>query len=118
MKETGVGHMIGKLEVIIEGPIEVSIIADQGQVQGWVQIETGLDVSSVESTINAQEIAQQHTDREVEQIQQKFNMDKDQTLLLMPLMDVDQVRQSICPTEARDNVNLKRVRMVPLHFCL
>ena len=43
-------------------------------------------------------------DREVEQIHQMFNMDEDQTLLLMPLMDVDQVRQS--PTEARDNLNL------------
>ena len=46
------------------------------------------------------------TDREVEQIQQLFNMDEDQTLLQMPLMDVDQVRQSISPTEARDNLNL------------
>ena len=34
MKETGVGHMIGKLEVIIEGTIEVSVTVDQGQFQG------------------------------------------------------------------------------------
>ena len=33
-------------------------------------------------------------------------MDEDQTLLLMPLMDVGQVRQSVSPTEARDNLNL------------
>ena len=45
-------------------------------------------------------------DREVEQIQQMFNMDKDQTLLKMPLIDVYQVRQSISPTEARENLNL------------
>ena len=54
--------------------------------------------------------------REVEQIQQMFNMGKDQTLLQMPLIDIDQFKQSICPTEARKNLN--RVRMVPLHFCL
>ena len=33
-------------------------------------------------------------------------MDEDQTLLLTPLMDIDQVRQSISPTEASDNLNL------------
>ena len=43
--------------------------------------------------------------REVEQTQQMFNMDEDQTILPMPLMDVDQVRQSISPTEARENSN-------------
>ena len=35
-----------------------------------------------------------------------FNMDEDQTLLQMPIMDVDQVRQSVRPTEARENLNL------------
>ena len=45
-------------------------------------------------------------DREVEKIQQMFNMDKYQTLLQTPLKDVDQVRQSISPTEARENLNL------------
>ena len=49
MKETGVGHMIGKLEVIIEWTIEVSVTVYQGQVQGWVQSEIGLDVLSVRS---------------------------------------------------------------------
>ena len=29
-------------------------------------------------------------------------MDEDQKLLLIPLMDIDQVRQSISPTEARE----------------
>ena len=32
MREIGVGHMIGKLEVITEGTIEVSVTADQGEV--------------------------------------------------------------------------------------
>ena len=54
-------------------------------------------------------------DREVEQIQQMFNIEN-QTLLLKPLMDIDQIRQSVNPTEARDNLNLLRVRMVPPHF--
>ena len=44
--------------------------------------------------------------REVEQIQQMFNMDEDQTILQTPLMDVDQVRQTISPVETRDNLNL------------
>ena len=57
-------------------------------------------------------------DREVEQIQQMFNMDEDQTLLQTPLIDVDQVGQGVSPTETRHNLNLYRVRMVPPHFCL
>ena len=32
MREIGVGHMIGKLEVITEGTIEASVTVDQGQV--------------------------------------------------------------------------------------
>ena len=43
--------------------------------------------------------------REVEQIKQMFCMDEDQTILQTPLMDVDQVRQTVSP-EARDNLNL------------
>ena len=37
-------------------------------------------------------------DREVEQIQEMYNIDEDQTILQMPLIDIDQVRQSKCPT--------------------
>ena len=44
--------------------------------------------------------------REVEQIQQMFDIDEDQILLQMPLMDIDQVRQSVSPTKARENLNL------------
>ena len=62
-KETGVGHMIG-IEEIIEGTIEASVTVDQGQAQGQVQIEMGLDVLSVKSTIILQEIAQQHKQTE------------------------------------------------------
>ena len=56
--------------------------------------------------------------REAEQIQQMFNMDKDQTLLQTPLMDTDQDKQTISPVQTRDNLNLWRVKMIPLHFCL
>ena len=44
--------------------------------------------------------------REVQEIQQMFNMNKDQTILQTPLMDVDQVRQSLGPVEGRENLNL------------
>ena len=36
MRETGVGHMIGKTEVITEGMIEASVIVGQGQAQEQV----------------------------------------------------------------------------------
>ena len=98
--------MIGRLKVIIDGTIEVSVTGGQGQVQEQVQIERGLDVLNAKIMIILHKTAQQHKQTEVEQIQQMFNMDEDQTLLQMPLIDVDQVRQSISPVEARDNLNL------------
>ena len=45
-------------------------------------------------------------DRDVEQIQQMFNMDEQQTLLQASLIDTDQVRQSINTTEAMENLSL------------
>ena len=33
-------------------------------------------------------------------------------------MDIDQDGQTISPVETRDNLNIQRLRMVPLHFCL
>ena len=45
-------------------------------------------------------------DTEVEQIQQMFNMDKEQTLLQMPLIDTNQARQSANTIEAREHLNL------------
>ena len=44
--------------------------------------------------------------RQIEQIQQMFNMDDDQSILQTPLMDIDQVRQTISPVETRNNLNL------------
>ena len=46
------------------------------------------------------------SNRETEQIQQMFNMDEDQTILHTPLMDIDQVGQSISPVETRENFKL------------
>ena len=57
MREIGVGHMIGKLEVITEGTIEASVIADQGTFLEQTPIETELDILSVENMIISQETA-------------------------------------------------------------
>ena len=42
MKETGIGHMIGKPGTITEGTIGALVRVGQGQVQEQVQIEIGL----------------------------------------------------------------------------
>ena len=64
MREIGVGHMIGKLEVITDGTIEASVTVDQGQVLEQLLTGTGLDVSNVKITIISQETAQQHKQTE------------------------------------------------------
>ena len=66
----------------------MSVRADQGQVLEQVPIETGLDVLSVDEYDHfARDCLTTQADREVEQIQQMFNMDEGQTLLQMPLID-------------------------------
>ena len=64
MKETGVGHMICRLEVITEGTIEASVTVGQGQVQEQVQIEVGLDFLNAKSMNILHETAQQHKQTE------------------------------------------------------
>ena len=64
MKETGIGHMIGRLEVIIEGMIEASVTVGQDQVQEQVKVEIVLDVSNAKSMIISHETAQQHKQTE------------------------------------------------------
>ena len=54
--------------------------------------------------------------RDIEQMQQMFNINKDQTILQSPLMDTDQHEQTITPVETRDNFNLQRVKMIQPHF--
>ena len=46
------------------------------------------------------------TSRETEQIQQMFNMDKDQTLMQTPLMDTDKDQLTIMLIDTRGNLNL------------
>ena len=53
----------------------------------------------------ARECPTRQASRETEQIQQIFNMDKDQTILQTPLMDTDEGPLTITPMEARDNLN-------------
>ena len=60
MKETGIGHMIGKIDAITEGTKEGSVIVGQGLDQEQIQIERGLDVSNVENMTISQRIAKQH----------------------------------------------------------
>ena len=64
MREIGVSHMIGKLEIIIEGTIEASVTVDQGQVLEQVPIRTELDVLNVGNTIILQETVQQYEQTE------------------------------------------------------
>ena len=64
MREIGVGHVIGSLEIITEWTIEASVTVDQGQVLEQVPIETELDVLSVKSMIILHETAPQHKQTE------------------------------------------------------
>ena len=54
----------------------------------------------------ARECPTRQESRETEQIQQMFNMDKDQTILQTPLMDTEEDKMTITLMEARDNLNL------------
>ena len=46
------------------------------------------------------------TSRETKQIQQLFNMDKDQTSMQTPLMDTDDDKLTIAPIDTGGNLNL------------
>ena len=48
MMEIGEDHMKDSIEM--EGTVEALVTVDQGQVQGWLQIEIGLDALNVENT--------------------------------------------------------------------
>ena len=52
------------------------------------------------------ECLSRQANKEMEQIQQMFNMDKDQTILQTTLMDTDEEELTIMPLGARDNLNL------------
>ena len=58
------------------------------------------------------------SDREIEQIQQMFNLDDEQTALQTLLMDTDDKEVTITLTENRDSLNLYKVEVVLPHFYL
>ena len=87
--------------------IEVQVMVDPGQYQEQVWTEIGLGVSSVESMIILQrESPTRQENRETEQIQQMFNLDKDQPTLHTQLMDTKEDVMMITPIEVRDSLNL------------
>ena len=55
---------------------------------------------------SARECPTRQENREIEQIQQMFNLDDDKTTLQTPLMDIDDDKMMITPIEARDGLNL------------
>ena len=101
----GVGHLRDILE--IGETVEVQVIIGQGQVLELVQKEDGIRCFECREYDHfARECPTRQVSRETEQIQQMFNMDKDQTLLQTSLMDTDEDKLTITPVEARDNLNL------------
>ena len=54
----------------------------------------------------ARECLSRQANKEIELIQQMFNMDKDQTMLQTPLMDTDKDKLTITLVETMDNLNL------------
>ena len=54
----------------------------------------------------ARECPTRRASREVEQIQQMFNMDEDQIILQTPMMDTDVTEQTITVIETRNKLNL------------
>ena len=54
----------------------------------------------------ARECLLRQASRVVDQIQQMFKMDEDQTILQISLMDTDEDKQTITPVETKDNLNL------------
>ena len=102
----GVGHLKDRIEVgeITEAWVTVGLC----QVLEWVWIEREFDALSVESMIIVQcpvRLARE-TSREAKQIQQMFNMDKDQTLVQTLLMDTDKDEPTITLVDTRGNLNL------------
>ena len=83
MKEVEVGLEKGRIQIISEGMIGVAVIVDQGQDQQRVLTERGLGVISVENMIIFEKDSptMARDERQTEQIQQMFNLDKEQTAL-------------------------------------
>ena len=78
-KEVEVG-LEKSIWTIIKGETGVVVIVDQGQDQEQVQIEIELGVISVENMIT-KDCPTSKEEREIEPIQQMFNLDEGQTSL-------------------------------------
>ena len=59
-------------------------------------------------------------ERETEKIQQTFNLDEEKTALKTLATDTYDSLNHVSPLEEirLEHLNLKKVRMVPLHICL
>ena len=71
-KEIGVGLEKDHIQTTVEGETRVVVIVYQGQDQGWVQIGIGNIVHFSKDFPTTRE------EREIEQIQQMFNLDEEQ----------------------------------------
>ena len=81
-----VGHMRDKIET--EGMIEVLVTVDQDQVQEQLKNRDRIRCFECrEYNHCARDCLTTKANREVEQIQQMFSMDEDQTVVQTPLMD-------------------------------
>ena len=81
-------------------------MAGLGQDQGQGQIETESDALSVGSMITLQgNVWLNEKKREIEQIQQMFNLDDEQTLTQTSLMDIND-EEMITLIDSGDGLNL------------
>ena len=64
MREVGIGQMIGKLGVTIEGMTKVSVVVDQDLVLELIQTGIGTGVLNVKNMTISQGIVQQHRQTE------------------------------------------------------
>ena len=88
MREIGVGYEIGKLEVINRRD---NRSISNNRSRSGSRVSTNRDrircFECQEYNHFTRDCPTMQVERKVEQIQQMFNMDKDQTLLQMPILD-------------------------------
>ena len=89
-KKTWVGHMIGKPEVLIEGTIEASVTVDWAQVS---RVGTNIDsircLECQEYDHFARDFPNNTNRQRCRTNSAEVQYGQDQTLLQMPLMDID-----------------------------
>ena len=103
--EIGVGHLKDRIEV-----------GEMTEVWVIVGMRSGSRASTNRDRIRCfecreydhflRECPTRQESRETEQIQQMFNMGKDQTILQTPLMDTEEDKMTITLMDTRDNLNL------------